>query len=148
MNAEIRTMRPEDYDKVFRLWMSCPGLALNTLDDSREGIARFLRRNPDTCFVAPEGDAIIGVILTGYDGRRGYIYHTAVRPDRQGQGIGAALVRASMEALRAMGVTKAALIAFADNENGNAFWKKQGFQRRTDIVYRDFLLNAFEKILT
>ena len=144
----IRIMRPEDYDRVWRLWLSCPGLALNNLDDSREGIARFLRRNPDTCFVAEEEDAIVGVILTGYDGRRGYIYHPAVRPDRQGRGIGAALVGASMEALRAMGVTKGALIAFASNESGNAFWEKQGFRLRTDIVYRDLLLNAFEKIIT
>lgn len=144
----IRPMLPEDYDLVCRLWLSCPGLALNNLDDSREGIARFLRRNPDICLAAEEDGELVGVILTGYDGRRGYIYHTAVRPDRQGQGIGAALVRATMEALRAMGVTKCALIAFADNESGNAFWEKQGFHLRSDIVYRDYLLNAFEKIIT
>ena len=145
---KIRTLDPADYDRVYRLWLSCPGLALNDRDDSREGLASFLRRNPDTCFAAEEDGELVGVIMTGYDGRRGYIYHTAVRPDLQGRGIGAALVRATTEALRAMGVSKCALIAFADNEGGNAFWEKQGFRLRTDIVYRDLLLNAFEKIIT
>ena len=144
----IRTLLPADYDAVYRLWLSCPGLALNDRDDSREGFARFLARNPDTCFAAEEDGALIGVIMTGYDGRRGYIYHTAVRPNRQGRGVGAALVHATVEALRAMGVTKIALVAFAGNEGGNAFWEKQGFALRTDIVYRDHLLNAFEKIIT
>ena len=60
--------------------MSCEGMGLNNLDDSKEGIGRFLNRNPDTCFVAELENVIIGVILTGNDGRRGYIYYTAVNP--------------------------------------------------------------------
>ena len=60
--------------------MSCEGMGLNNLDDSKEGIGRFLNGNPDTCFVAELENVIIGVILTGNDGRRGYIYHTAVNP--------------------------------------------------------------------
>ena len=66
--------------KYISLWMSCEGMGLNNLDDSKEGIGRFLNRNPDTCFVAELENVIIGVILTGNDGRRGYIYHTAVNP--------------------------------------------------------------------
>ena len=61
----IRTLLPADYDAVYRLWLSCPGLALNDRDDSREGFARFLARNPDTCFAAEEDGALIGVIMTG-----------------------------------------------------------------------------------
>ncbi len=144
----IRRLRPEDYGPVYALWLACPGLALNDRNDSPEGFARFLARNPDTCLAAEENGQLVGVILTGYDGRRGYIYHTAVRPDRQGRGIGTALVRASTAALKAMGVTKCALIAFADNVRGNAFWEKQGFSLRSDIVYRDLLLIPFEKIIT
>jgi ribosomal protein S18 acetylase RimI-like enzyme len=76
----IRLMSIDDYEKVYELWMSCVGMGLNNLDDSKEGIGRFLNRNPDTCFVAELENVIIGVILTGNDGRRGYIYHTAVNP--------------------------------------------------------------------
>ena len=76
----IRLMTIDDYEKVYELWMSCVGMGLNNLDDSKEGIGRFLNRNPDTCFVAELENVIIGVILTGNDGRRGYIYHTAVNP--------------------------------------------------------------------
>ena len=75
-----RTMDISDYGQVYELWLSCAGMGLNNLDDSKEGIGRFLNRNPDTCFVAELENVIIGVILTGNDGRRGYIYHTAVNP--------------------------------------------------------------------
>ena len=51
---KIRKMVIEDYEKVYQLWMSCAGMGLNNLDDSKEGIEKFLRRNPDTCFVAED----------------------------------------------------------------------------------------------
>ena len=130
-------MTIEDYDKVYSLWLSCKGMGLNDLDDSREGIARFLQRNPDTCFIAEESVDIVGVIIAGNDGRRGYIYHTAVSPDHQRKGIGSALVEAAVEALKNEGITKAALLVFARNETGNAFWEKQGFEKRADVYYRN-----------
>ena len=92
---QIRTMQIEDYDAVFALWKSCSGMGLNDVDDSRSGIERFLQRNPETCLVAVEETAIIGAILVGSDGRRAYIYHTAVAPERQKQGIGSQLVQAA-----------------------------------------------------
>ncbi len=121
----IRTMNISDYEAVHRLWLSCPGMGLNTVDDSREGIQRFLLRNPDTCFVAEEEGLIVGAIMAGNDGRRGYIYHTAVSPSRQKQGIGSQLVRAALSALQAAGITKVALVAFKKNEAGNRFWESQ-----------------------
>ena len=101
MVLKIRKMVIEDYEKVYRLWLSCVGMGLNNLDDSKEGIEKFLIRNPDTCFVAEDSE-IIGVILAGNDGRRGYIYHTAVHPDYRKQGIAANLtehVEKAMEML-------------------------------------------------
>ena len=92
---QIRTMQIEDYDAVFALWKSCSGMGLNDVDDSRSGIERFLQRNPETCLVAVEETAVIGAILVGSDGRRAYIYHTAVAPERQKQGIGSQLVQAA-----------------------------------------------------
>ncbi len=145
---KIRTMTLADYDAVYGLWLSCPGMGLNDVDDSPEGIAAFLRRNPETCLVAEEGGAIIGVVMAGSDGRRGYIYHTAVRPDRQGCGIGAALVDEVLDALKRLGIHKVALVVFNRNEGGNAFWEKQGFTVRTDITYRNRALTDMRRIDT
>lgn len=100
----IRKMVITDYDKVYSLWLSCNGMGLNDLDDSRDGIARYLERNPETCFVAEDGEKIIGVIIAGHDGRRGYIYHTAVSPDHRGLGIGTKLVDAAMKAIKDQGI--------------------------------------------
>ncbi|MDE5766109.1 MAG: GNAT family N-acetyltransferase, partial [Clostridia bacterium] len=71
---QIRKMTIADYDDVYSLWMSCAGMGLNSLDDTKDGIARFLGRNPETCFVALVDGRIIGAIMVGTDGRRGYIY--------------------------------------------------------------------------
>ncbi|MCR4675381.1 MAG: GNAT family N-acetyltransferase, partial [Lachnospiraceae bacterium] len=76
----IRSMTIEDYADVYELWMSCAGMGLNNLDDSKEGIANFITRNPDTCFVAEINNHIVGVLIVGNDGRRGSIYQTAVNP--------------------------------------------------------------------
>lgn len=84
----IRIMTPDDYDAVHACWMACAGMGLNTIDDSREGIIRYLERNPNTCFVSEQDGTITGAILAGHDGRRGYIYHTAVNPAYRHQGIG------------------------------------------------------------
>lgn len=133
----IRKMQITDYKGLYDLWLSCKGMGLNDVDDSEAGIARFLERNPDTCFVAETDQKITGAIMAGSDGRRGYIYHTAVHPEYRMQGIGASLVEAAMTALKNIGITKVALVVFERNQTGNAFWEKQGFTVRTDIVYRN-----------
>ncbi|MBR5288174.1 MAG: GNAT family N-acetyltransferase [Clostridia bacterium] len=145
---QIRPMTLRDYDAVYALWLSCKGMGLNSVDDSREGIARFLTRNPSTCFAAEESGRIIGVIMAGHDGRRGYIYHTAVHPDFRSRGIGAALVDAALNALKAEGIAKAALVVFSRNETGNAFWEKMGFTERTDLTYRNQALTEMERMDT
>ncbi|MDD2955069.1 MAG: GNAT family N-acetyltransferase [Oscillospiraceae bacterium] len=144
----IRTMTAEDYDAAYSLWLNTPGMGLNDLDDSREGIGRYLERNPRTCFVAEEGGVLVGVILSGHDGRRGVIYHTAVAGERQRCGIGGALVDHAMEALRWEGIHKVLLVVFERNEKGNAFWEKQGFTRRTDLVYRNRAIDEMIRIDT
>lgn len=85
----IRVMTIEDYDGVYDLWIHTPGMGLNTTDDSREGIEKYMERNPATCFVAEDDGKIIGAIMAGHDGRRGFIHHTAVAPayrNRSGSG--------------------------------------------------------------
>ena len=133
----IRKMQITDYNAVYILWLANKGMGLNDVDDSESGIARFLVRNPDTCFVAERNGKLIGVIMAGNDGRRGFIYHTAVHPDYHRQGIGSALVSAALEALQTLGITKVALVVFGRNTDGNAFWEKQGFTVRTDLTYRN-----------
>ena len=133
----IRRMTIDDYDQLYALWLSCKGMGLNDVDDSREGIARYLLRNPRTCFVSEIEDRIVGAIMAGHDGRRGYIYHTAVSPDCRHRGIGSALVQSALDALKHEGITKTALVVFAHNEDGNAFWECEGFTRRDDLAYRN-----------
>lgn len=144
----IRNMTISDYDKVYNLWQSCAGMGLNNVDDSKEGIEKFLNRNPDTCFVAEKEQELMGAILVGNDGRRGYIYHTAVKPSYQRNGIGTQLVNAALEALKNIGIVKAALVVFDRNEEGNAFWEKQGFTTRGDLVYRNRALKEIIRIDT
>lgn len=122
----IRKMTIADYDSVYDLWLNTPGMGLNNMDDSKQGIEKFLRRNPETCFVAEKDNRIIGVILCGNDGRRGYIYHTAVLVTERKRGVGTALVDAAVKALKNEGINKAALVVFSKNELGNSFWEKEG----------------------
>ena len=144
----IRLMTIDDYEKVYELWKSCAGMGLNNLDDSKEGIGKFLKRNPDTCFVADADNNIVGVIIVGNDGRRGYIYHTAVNPQYRKQGIAKSLVDTAMTALQKIGINKAALVVFDRNEIGNDFWKKMGFTIRDDLIYRNKALNEIIRIDT
>lgn len=144
----IRQMTVDDYSAVYELWLSCKGMGLNDVDDSKEGIARFLSRNPDTCFVAEIDNRIVGVIMAGNDGRRGYIYHTAVHPDFRKQGIGSLLVDAALNAMKQIGISKIALVVFEKNIDGNAFWEKQGFTVRNDLTYRNKSLVEMERIDT
>lgn len=142
----IRPMTVADYDALHALWLSTPGMGLNDLDDSREGIAKYIARNPRTSFVAAQDGQLTGAIMCGHDGRRGYIHHTCVRADSQGEGIGRALVEAALDALKAEGIHKAALVAFVRNEKGNAFWEKLGFTTREDLVYRNRALTEMVRL--
>ena len=133
----IREMVEEDYDQVYQLWLSCAGMGLNDLDDSKEGIARFLQRNPQTCLVAVENQTIIGAILVGSDGRRAYIYHTAVHPNYRRRGIARQLVETVLTVLDDLKIHKVALVVFKRNTEGNQFWERLGFSVREDLIYRN-----------
>lgn len=144
----IRKMTTEDYNDVYDLWMSCVGMELNNLDDSKEGIDKFIQRNPDTCLVAEKDSSIVGAIMVGSDGRRGYIYHTAVHPDFRRQGIASKLVDSAIRKLSALGINKVALVVFDRNDTGNSFWESQGFTVRNDLVYRNKALAEMIRIDT
>ena len=137
----IRPMVIGDYEQVHGLWMKTPGMGLNNIDDSRDGIAKYLERNPGVSYVAADGDEIVGVILCGHDGRRGVIHHTAVKAELQGRGIGKALFEAAVDELKKQGITKAWLVVKRYNKRGNAFWARLGFQERTDLCFHGITLN-------
>lgn len=138
----IRVMTIEDYEQVKELWLTIKGFAIRSIDDSYEGIERFLRRNPSTSVVAIEDGKVVGAILCGHDGRRGCLYHVCVAPEYRLKGIGKAMVVFCMKALQEEGISKVSLIAFTKNDIGNAFWKQIGWTKREDLNYYDFTLNT------
>ena len=138
---DIMPMKPEDYDDVRALWMTIRGFGIRALDDSREDVTRFIRRNPTTSVVAEADGRIVGSILCGSDGRQGALYHVCVARTYRRRGIGTRMVGYCMERLREMGVNKVALIAFSSNDVGNAFWRRIGW-KPCDVNYYEFVLNA------
>ncbi len=138
----VRAMTIEDYDGLYALWMTIKGFGIRSIDDSREGVEQFLRRNPSTSVVAvSESGEIVGGILCGHDGRRGCLYHVCVRADYRLLGIGKAMVVFCMNALKDENINKVSLIAFTKNDVGNAFWNRIGWTHRPDLNYYDFTLN-------
>ena len=138
--ASIRPMTEQDYDAVRALWLTIRGFGIRALDDSREDVVRFIRRNPTTSVVAEMEGKIIGSILCGSDGRQGALYHVCVAKAYRRQGIGTRMVGYCMHQLKEMGINKVGLIAFTSNEAGNAFWKQIGWQK-SDVNYYTFTLN-------
>ena len=139
--VKIRVMEEEDYDKVHALWMQIKKFGIRSIDDSREGVVRFLRRNPGNSVVAEKDGEIIGTILCGHDGRRAGFYHVCVKEEYRNRGIGKSMVSFAMEILRKEKVNKISLVAFKDNEVGNHFWNREGWERREDLNMYDFVLN-------
>ena len=137
----IRAMKIDDYDMVYALWKRIKGFAIRSVDDSREGVKAFINRNPNISVVAEEDGKIVGAILCGHDGRRGCMYHVCVDPGYRLRGIGKSMVVFAMEALRAEHINKVSLIAFTENDIGNAFWNEIGWTERKDLNYYDFTLN-------
>ena len=143
MEYTIRKVTIGDYDAMYALWSSTEQSrrAMNPVDDSRDGINRYLKRNPDTCFAAESGGRMIGVILTGHDGRRAMIHHLCIHPDYRRMGIAGALVSIAEEALKKEGIQKVFGLVFKDNDTANAFWEQQGYSIRTNLNYRNKSLN-------
>ena len=147
MNETVRIlpMTTADYDDVRALWMTISGFGIRALDDSREDVERFIRRNPTTSVVAEMDGKIVGSILCGSDGRQGSLYHVCVAKAYRRHGIGTQMVVYCMRELKKMGINKVSLIAFSSNEGGNAFWQQIGW-KKADVNYYEFVLN--EKNIT
>ena len=129
----IRAMTPADYDEVVALWRATVGIGLSEADE-RGAIATYLARNPGLSLVALRGGALVGAVLCGYDGRRGYIHHLAVVPAERGRGLGRTLGERCLLGLGALGIGKANIVVFAANAEGQAFWRATGWTGRDDLL--------------
>ena len=138
----IRVMTLDDYEQVYDLWNRIHGFRIRSIDDSREGIERFLKRNPSTSVVAEIDGKVVGSILCGHDGRRGCLYHVCVDKEFRRRGIGRQMVIWTMEILKKEKINNVSLIAFTENEIGNTFWNTIGWKERLDLNYYDFVLNT------
>ncbi len=146
MDYKLRCMKIEDYEAVKELWLTIRGFAIRSIDDSYEGVKRFLDRNPSTSVVAEYKGNIVGAILCGHDGRRGCLYHVCVHEKFRRRGIGRAMVVFCINALEAENISNVSLIAFTSNDIGNAFWNEIGWRRRQDLNNYDLVLNRENRI--
>lgn len=137
--VSIRLFRAADYDAVFRLWKRSEGVGLSE-SDRREGVVAYLRRNPGLSFVATKGGRIVGAVLCGHDGRRGYLQHLAVAKRYRGRGIGRRLVEACLAKLRAAGFLKCNIFVFSTNVEGLQFWRRRGWKSRPDLRLMQVML--------
>lgn len=128
----IRAMTLDDYDTVIELMRATPGISLRDAD-SRESTARYLARNPGMSFVAEIGGVLCGCVMSGHDGRRGYLQHLLVLPEYRRQGIAKALVGRCLASLEAAGIHKCHLDVFKSNLAAARYWQSQGWQLRSDI---------------
>ena len=132
MTIKIRSMTISDYEAALELWERTAGMGLSKADEKLE-IQHFLEQNEPLCFVAYEEERLVGTILCGQDGRRGYLYHLAVDMDYRFAGIGKELVQRSITALKKLGIQKCHLFVYMDNTSGIAFWDHLGWVTREDI---------------
>lgn len=133
MAVEIRTMNSGDYFGALDLWKSLPGLGLSSADE-QAAINSFLNKNQDTCFVALDENKVIGTVLGGSDGRRGYLYHLAIHKDYQRLGLGRQLSEKCLASLRSLGLKKCHIFVISSNKEGLRFWEKLGWLLRKDIL--------------
>jgi ribosomal protein S18 acetylase RimI-like enzyme len=132
MAPKIREFTMTDYHDAFALWGRTEGVGLSQADEP-QNVARFLDRNPGLSFVAEAEGRIVGAVLCGSDGRRGFLYHLAVEKECRRSGIGRKLVEHCLDSLAAGGLRKCHLFVLSDNVQGQRFWKSTGWEERTTL---------------
>jgi N-acetylglutamate synthase len=137
----IRSMSAEDVGSALELWQTCEGVGLSE-GDTQERLEAFLARNPQLSHVAVSQGRLVGAVLAGHDGRRGFLYHLAVRDEFRGRGVGRALAEHATLAFRAVGITKFHVMVFRHNAAGEAFWTHLGWRRRDDINVHTLVLES------
>lgn len=134
MDISYRKFELNDFDKALQLWSKDQGLELGP-GDSRSEFEYFVARNPDSSFVAISSGNLVGSILCGQDGRRGYIYHLYVAPDFRRRGIAQQLVNKSIKSLLAVGIHRCLNRVFKNNSKGNLFWVEEGWSKLENLNF-------------
>jgi N-acetylglutamate synthase len=143
MTVQYRTMELSDFDQVLTLWKASEGIGLG-MDDTLEGINRYLKRNPEMSFVAMNGDQLVGAALCGHDGRRGYLHHLAVHPNYRRKGTGKELAKMCLEALQRAGISKCNIFVYIDNLNAIRFWEETGWEQRKRLILMSKEISAYD----
>ena len=143
--ASIREMTIADYPAVIGILQQSTGVRLREAD-SRAATERYLERNPGTSFVAEESGQIIGCIMSGHDGRRGYLQHLAVLSTFRRRGIGKALVSRCLERFSSIGILKSHIDVFVDNKQAAEFWLELGWAKRDDIDRFSYIVSGGENV--
>jgi ribosomal protein S18 acetylase RimI-like enzyme len=129
----IRTFAPTDYASAHALWLASDGVGMSPGDEEPQ-VAAFLARNPGLSLVAFDGERLVGVVLCGHDGRRGYLYHLAVAPSHRRRGLARQLVERCLSGLRAAGIQRAQVSVFDTNGLAKSFWSTVGGSLRGDLA--------------
>ncbi len=130
--ARIRAMTQDDFAAVHAVWSVCEGVGLNE-SDTEERVTAYLARNPGLSFVAEEGGKVVGAVLCGQEGRRGYLNHLAVHPEHRRKGLGRSLVERVLAEMGKLGIPRCNAMIFTTNAAGRAFWEKMGWKVREDL---------------
>ncbi len=130
---QLQPMQTDDHAALVELWGRAGWVCVRETD-TPEALDLFLRRNPTSNFVVRDGGRIVGAVMAGHDGWRGYLYHMAVAPDYRGQGIGRRLVDAAVAALREEGMPKVHCLVMRENEAARHFWAACGFDARNELI--------------
>ena len=137
VNIRFRKIKINDYEPILRLLNTTPGVTTREAD-SRESLMKYLKRNPGISHTAVIKDRIVGFVMGGHDGRRGYLHHLVVMPAYRNKGIGTRLVQLCLDKLEARGIVKSHIDVFSDNEVAIRFWERKGWQKREDILRFSF----------
>lgn len=133
MDVVISEMKIKDYEQVYALWKRVEGIGLHAYCDSKDGVARYLERNPGLSFIACDNAKVVGTVLCGHDGRRGYLHHLAIAETYRNKGLGKTLSQHALLALKAIGIAKCHIFVFSKNIDGQKFWRKIGWEERMDL---------------
>jgi ribosomal protein S18 acetylase RimI-like enzyme len=132
MTVETCPMTSADLPEVLAFWATMEGVGLNE-SDTPARLARYLLRNEELSIIARDAGRLVGAVLCGHDGRRGYLHHLAVAPSYRRKRIGTSLIQRCLASLTAIGIQKCNIFVYADNDDGAEFWRKTGWLDRSDL---------------
>lgn len=134
---KIENFTMESYELVVDLWIKS-GISVGSTD-TREELERMLQRNPNLFLIGKINNSVIGVVMGGFDGRRGYVHHLTIDPDYQRRGYGKIIMADLIEKFRKIGVHKIHLFIEKYNKDVVEFYRNLGWEIRDDLIMMSFV---------